>query len=129
VFDFWHGPAVLRAGPQARIKQVQTDSISVTRVAEPVWEQSRDLVHVHNSLNVGDSDTGVVVCTREVHTIRSLFLDGLDRLPRADAFALVASGEWLSHRVAGVNAWSDYVAARRFPECQSSPAKLRRTLR
>jgi SAM-dependent methyltransferase len=113
VFDFWHGPAVLKHGPVARTKLVEDERVWVSRAAEPVWDEAKALVNVHYHLTARAKDTGACMQATEIHRMRYLFPNDLARLLADTRFATLACGGWMTDHAPPTPAdWSAYVLAR-----------------
>ncbi len=110
VFDFWHGPAVLAQRPQRRQKRVESDGLIVTRTAEPVLDEGRNIVDVRYTLTV-ESRGGAAEEIRECHAMRYLFPAEIAQFAAAAGFDIVESGAWLGGPLSE-RTWSGYAAAR-----------------
>jgi SAM-dependent methyltransferase len=110
VFDFWYGQAVLSERPQVRIKRIQRPGVSVARIAEPIHDASRNLVHVNYTLIVTDQSAGRTDEIRETHAMRYLFLPEIDLITAAAGFKVVEIGEWFTGDRLHDRCWSGYVA-------------------
>ena len=52
IFDCWYGPAVLTHRPEVRIKRLENEQISVTRIAEPQFHPNQNVVTVNYEVNI-----------------------------------------------------------------------------
>ena len=109
LFDFWHGPAVLKSGPSARRKEVENDALRVIRVATPTWHKAENRVTVGYHFAVEDKETGERKEFDEAHHTRYFFPAELeDALPRG-GFRPVKCGEWLSGKALTEDSFSAYM--------------------
>lgn len=113
LFDFWHGPAVLRDAPAARIKRWEDGQTEVIRLAEPVMHAERNVVDVNYTLLVKDKGSGAIEEIRETHCMRYWFLPELVFFLSEEGFALREAGEWMTAAAPSANSWSVYLAALR----------------
>jgi SAM-dependent methyltransferase len=106
VFDCWYGPAVLTDPPVVRVKRLEDDHISVTRIAEPVLHPNRNLVDVNYQVFIRDKNGEGEEELRETHSMRYLFLPELLLLLEEAGLSLVEFREWLTGKEPGFDTWS-----------------------
>jgi SAM-dependent methyltransferase len=106
IFDCWYGPAVLTDRPAVRIKRLEDEEITVTRLAEPVMRPNDNIVEVHYEVFIGDKATGSVVSLKEIHAMRYLFVPEIESLMKCEGVALVHGEEWMTGREPGFDTWS-----------------------
>ena len=111
LFDFWHGPAVLRDAPAARIKRWEDEQMQVIRLAEPVMHADRNVVDVNYTLLVQDKRSGATKEIRETHCMRYWFLPELSFFLAEAGFTLRELGEWMTAAAPSLSSWSVYIAA------------------
>lgn len=111
LFDFWHGPAVIKSGPSARQKEVENDSVRVVRTATPTWKSNRNLVDVAYHFTVYDKVTGMVREFDETHSMRYFFPADLERALERGGFQLAKCAEWLTGKSATEDSFSAYMVA------------------
>lgn len=112
IFDCWYGPAVLSDRPTVRIKRLEDDEISVTRIAEPVMHPNDNLVDVNYQVFIKDKNTGAVEELQETHRMRYLFKPEVDFLVRELRFEFLECHEWMSDQNPGFSTWSVYFVVR-----------------
>ena len=96
LFDFWHAPAVLTHGPEARVKEVEDESIHVRRTVVPDWERANRCVAVNYDYVVTSKATGEASRFGETHRMRYFAVSEFEEwLARLD-FAFEGSFGWLS---------------------------------
>lgn len=113
LFDCWYGPAVLTDRPTVRVKRLQDEKITVTRIAEPVMDANANLVDVNYQVFVRDRKTDWMDECRETHRMRYLFQPEIELLCGQHGFELVASGEWMTDQALGFETWGAYFIGRR----------------
>jgi SAM-dependent methyltransferase len=105
VFDYWYGPAVLSQRPGTRVKRMESDSIAVTRLAEPVLHINRSVVDVNYHIFIRDKASSAVEEISETHNMRYLFASDIDFLARSAGFKVLESREWLTGAEPGEQSW------------------------
>jgi len=113
IFDFWYGPAVLTERPAVRVKRVEDEIISVTRIAEPELLVNDNVVEVNYQFFVQDKACGAFETFQESHRMRYLFKPEIDRLCAEYELGLIELGEWLTGREPGVGTWGVYAVGRK----------------
>jgi SAM-dependent methyltransferase len=111
VFDFWYGPAVLTQLPERRVKRLEHEGLSLTRIAEPVLHGNRNIVEVQYTFSARGS-SGRTDDVREVHAMRYLFLPEIKHFAAEAGLEIVEHGEWLTGAPLSDRVWSGYAAAR-----------------
>jgi SAM-dependent methyltransferase len=112
IFDFWYGPAVLTDQPVVRIKRLEDDEISVTRIAEPVMHFNENVVDVNYDVLITDKATGTMERLQETHRMRYLFIPEIERLYDMAGMKSINFGEWLGTKPAGKDTWGVIAVAR-----------------
>lgn len=111
LFDFWHGPAVIKAGPAVRRKEVEDEFVRVVRLATPSWEKSHNRVKVVYDFTVDEKATGRQRKFEEIHTMRYFFPEELEHALQCNGFHLAKCAEWLTGKQASNDSFSAYVVA------------------
>lgn len=112
IFDCWYGPAVLSNRPTVRIKRLEDEEISITRIAEPVMHPNHNLVDVNYQVFIKDKNTGDVDDIQETHRMRYLFKPEIDLLFTQFKFKLIECREWMSNNEPGFDTWGVYFIGR-----------------
>jgi SAM-dependent methyltransferase len=107
LFDFWYGPAVLTQRPEVRVKRLNDDAISVTRIAEPVLQVNDDVVDVSYTVFIETKATGTLNQVFETHKMRYLFLPELTRF-HGTAFSERATFEWMTKASLSASSWAGF---------------------
>jgi SAM-dependent methyltransferase len=111
IFDCWYGPAVLTDRPVVRVKRLEDEIISITRIAEPTMHANGNLVDVNYQVFVRDKSNGDVAELRESHHMRYLFRPEVELFLKEAGFSLVESAEWMTGKEAGFASWGVYFLA------------------
>jgi SAM-dependent methyltransferase len=111
IFDVWYGPAVLRDLPQVRIKRLQNDSLTITRIAEPILYPNENWVDVNYRIFLQPMGQNICHELQEVHRMRYLFKPELEDLLGRSALTLEQYGEWISNQPASFDTWGVYFVA------------------
>lgn len=111
LFDFWHGPAVMKSNPMARRRQVEDENVRVVRVTTPTWKIEQNRVDVAYHFTVYDKMTGQQREFDEVHAMRYFFPSELERALRDGGFRVLKCAEWLTGRNATDDTFNAYVVA------------------
>ncbi|MBU3549905.1 class I SAM-dependent methyltransferase [Polynucleobacter sp. MWH-Berg-3C6] len=113
IFDFWYGPAVLWQHPTMRIKRYQGNGLNLTRIAEPVIDDTRNVVDVNYSIYGHRSGDSEIFQVNERHSLRYLFISELDKLMSHNNFSRVHMEEWLTGNVPSCDTWGVCIVARK----------------
>jgi len=111
LFDFWHGPAVIKAGPAVRRKEVEDEFVRVVRVATPSWDKSQNRVTVTYHFTVYEKSTGKQREFEENHVMRYFFPNDLECALECGGFRLAKCAEWLTGKSATEDSFSAYMVA------------------
>lgn len=113
IFDCWYGPGVLTDRPGVRMKELQDENISVTRIAQPVMHPNENAVDVNYTVFIRDKQTNSVQEVRETHRMRYLFLPEVRQMLADEGFELLAAEEWLSGKPLSFASWSAVCSCRK----------------
>lgn len=112
IFDCWYGPAVLTDRPAVRVKRLEDEDVSVTRIAEPVMHPNENLVDVNYQISIREKTTGSVQEIRETHRMRYLFRPEVERFLEESGFCLIEASEWMTEKPPGFDTWGVCFVAR-----------------
>ena len=112
IFDVWYGPAVLTDRPTVRIKQLQNESIAVTRIAAPIIYPNENCVDINYQVFIKIKKTSTVEELNETHRMRYLFKPEIQSLLQEFDMNLIDYREWISDLEAGFDTWSVYFVAK-----------------
>jgi SAM-dependent methyltransferase len=113
IFDCWYGPAVLMQRPEVRVKRLDDNDISVTRVAEPKLTLAENSVDVGYTMFVRDKKTEAWSTFGETHRMRYLFMPEVRHLLGDAGLDLVGAEEWVTGREPDAASWSTVFLARK----------------
>lgn len=113
IFDCWYGPAVLSDRPVVRVKRLEDEEISVTRIAEPVMHANENLIDVNYQVFIKNKSSCAVEELSETHKMRYLFKPEIDYFLSENQFHPLAAGEWMTGNEPGVQSWGVYFVAKR----------------
>jgi SAM-dependent methyltransferase len=113
LFDFWHGPAVLKTPPEIRIKEMADERIAVTRRADPVHHEQLHIVDVNFTVDIREQCGTRAETLHETHSMRYFFLPELERFLTAAGLNLLEAGAWMTGAPANDDAWSVYCIAQK----------------
>ncbi len=106
IFDFWYGPAVLTDLPVVRVKRLESDAVKVTRLAEPEFFPTRNVVTVHYDIFIEDKTQQHIVTMKESHPMRYFFDPELDLICDAHGFETLDSYSWLTESAPDFSSWN-----------------------
>jgi len=106
VFDCWYGPAVLTNLPETRVREFESDTHKVVRVAEPVMYANENCVDVRYKIYITNKDTRRTDEISEVHKMRYLFKPEMEKLFEDNDFQIISFEEWLTGRKPDFDSWS-----------------------
>jgi SAM-dependent methyltransferase len=106
IFDCWYGPAVLSDRPVVRVKDIEDDSIRLTRIAEPVMHPNGNIVDVNYHVFIRDLSSGAVEEIRESHRMRYLFMPELALLAASAGLEITASEAWMTGGQPDYSTWN-----------------------
>jgi SAM-dependent methyltransferase len=112
IFDCWYGPAVLSDRPTVRVKRLEDEAISITRIAEPMMHPNRNIVDVNYQAFIKDKNTGAFEQVQETHRMRYLFKPEIDLLLIYSQLELIEFREWMTSREPGFDTWGVYYVCR-----------------
>jgi SAM-dependent methyltransferase len=98
IFDCWYGPGVLSDPPSIRVKKMEDDAITITRIAQPVMFPGENLVDVHYDVFIKDIHTGIIDEFRETHRMRYFFKPEIRYLLVQSGLTLTSDYEWMTYK-------------------------------
>ena len=105
IFDFWYGPAVLTDPPVTRIKRLESQSLKVTRLAEPVLLPQQNIVNVNYDIFL-ETGSDKTERKQEVHPMRYLFDSELEIICDLEGFLVECKYEWMSDNNPDLSSWN-----------------------
>lgn len=113
IFDCWYGPCVLNVGPETRVRKIDDDAISITRIAEPSMHYNENIVDVKYQIFIRDKITQQTDEFFESHRMRYLFQPEVRSFLERSGFEFVALLEFLKDTLPGPDSWSACFIARK----------------
>lgn len=105
VFDCWYGPGVLTDLPAVRVKRLEDESCTVTRIAEPVIRASENVVDVNYTVFVTNRGDGSQRVIEERHPMRYLFQPEIGDLLSQCGLRLVDGFAWMTREEPDLGTW------------------------
>lgn len=105
IFDVWYTPAVYHQKPEIRIKKVESEEISVIRMAEPEIHTNKNVVDVNYTIMVKDKNTEKWIEFREKHPMRHFSIPEIGLLAEITGFGILRVEEFLTGKVPTENSW------------------------
>ena len=96
IFDFWYAPAVWTIGPTLKVKRVQNDEISITRIAEPKCSKPKNIVEVNYQTFIKNRSCGKISEIKETHIMRAFNINEIVQFAKECGFVLLLSEEWIT---------------------------------
>lgn len=106
IFDCWYGPAVLTDKPVVRVKHLENEKISVTRIAEPIMKPNENIVDVNYHVFIRNKFSNEVEEIKETHRMRYLFKSEIEELLRVGGLELLSCEEWMTGKGLGFDTWN-----------------------
>lgn len=113
IFDCWYGPGVLADPPTVRVKELEDDVITVTRIAQPVMHPNENVVDVNYRVFLKDKGSGNVREINETHRMRYLFKPEVEMMLTTAGFELQMSEEWLTATPLSMKSWNALFISRK----------------
>lgn len=104
-FDVWYSPAVYSQRAEVRIKRMEDDHISVTRIAEPEIDSTNSVINVKFEVNVLHKRNKTLEVITEKHPMRHFSLPEVDLLARLTGFKIMVSEEFITANSPSENTW------------------------
>ncbi len=113
IFDCWYGPGVLTDRPTVRVKELEDEITSVTRIAQPIMHPNQNVVDVNYRVFLRDKSSASIREICETHRMRYLFLPEVEQMLSSGGFELQAAEEWLTAAPLCLTSWSAVFVCRR----------------
>ena len=112
IFDCWYGPGVLTDRPTIRIRDLEDETIRVTRIAQPVLCANENVVDVNYRVFIRNIHSENVKEICETHRMRYLFLPELNYILELAGFDLLVAYSAFSLKQLSENDWNAVLVAR-----------------
>jgi SAM-dependent methyltransferase len=113
IFDFWYGPAVLSQMPSVKIKRLENSEIKVTRVAEPLIHENKNIVDVNYELLIKDKLNSSIEIVNEKHEMRYFFIPELIQILEDHNIEVLNFEEFLTRQEPSFESWGVCCIARK----------------
>ena len=113
VFDFWHGPAVLRDPPQTKFIERENDQIRMMRFTSPSFDFNSNLVNIEFKIIVKDKKSGETFETVEKHSMRYFFMPEIALFAELAGFKVEVEEQWMGAKNLSDKAWYGVVVLRK----------------
>jgi hypothetical protein len=105
LFDYWHGPGVLKDPPSVRARAVENATLRVERATVPQHLPDQHLVKLTVSLKVTDKDDGASNESEETYTMRYWFTNELEEALLSAGFGQVQHYAWMTESAPELRSW------------------------
>ena len=105
IFDVWYGPAVLSIKPTVRVMTIDDNEIQLTRIAEPVLYEDKNIVEVNYTLFVENIADNSFQRINETHRMRYFTTPEIMLFLNQYGFELLHSEEWMTGNMPSINTW------------------------
>ncbi len=108
-FDCWYGPAVLHELPDTRIKKLYDQDTELTRIAKPVIDIEKNVVHVHYDIRIENTATGEVHGLKEDHFMRYFTIPEIRWIAEQAGFTVLCTEEFMTSEKTTLSTWNLFV--------------------
>lgn len=115
IFDVWYTPAVYHQKPENRIIKVESQDISVIRIAKPEIHSGKNVVDVNYTILVKDKSTMSWIEIQEKHPMRHFSIPEIGLLAAFTGFELLKAEEFLTGNQPSENTWGCCFLLRKKP--------------
>jgi SAM-dependent methyltransferase len=105
LFDYWHGPGVIKDPPVVRKKAVTDGDLKVEKTTIPEHLPEEHLVRLKVSLRVSAADNGVAQESQELYLMRYWFADELEQAVTRAGFSDVRHYSWMAQSSPESTSW------------------------
>jgi SAM-dependent methyltransferase len=113
LFDVWYSPAVAVQRPEVRVKRLESELLTITRIAEPIIHPNENRVDVNYTVIAQHIDTGTLHTFTEIHPMRHFSLPEIDLLAQYTGFERIITEEWLTKASPSETTWAVCVVLRK----------------
>lgn len=113
LFDYWYGGAVLGQGVETRVKIIDRPPLRVTRIAQPVHNETDAQVKVNYTLFCENTSQLSIQRVDETHTLRYWFPFEIESSLRKMGFGGIHHYAWLTTKSPESCTWAAYSIARK----------------
>jgi SAM-dependent methyltransferase len=115
LFDYWHGPGVMKDPPAIRTKVAESANLKAKRTAAPQHLPSQHLVKLTISLQVTDKDNGATYDSEESYKLRYWFPAELEEALKKAGLKEIQHYAWMTASAPQPEVWQACTVAVRPP--------------
>lgn len=105
LFDIWFTPAVYGQKIETRVKRLENNIVSITRIAESTSDPLKNIVTVDFEVQVKEKKTNQIETIKEKHPMRHFSIPELEFLAELTGFELIKSEEFLTKEAPSEKTW------------------------
>jgi SAM-dependent methyltransferase len=105
LFDYWHGPGVIKDPPEIRSKVAENADLKVERAATPEHLPDQHVVKLTVSLQVIEKDSGATYDCEESYVLRYWFSNEVEDALKSSGFKEIQHYAWMTPSAPGPEAW------------------------
>jgi len=113
IFDCWYGPGVLSDRPTVRVKELEDETLAVTRIAQPVMHSTENVVDVNYRVFIKSKANNELREVFETHRMRYLFVPEVQLLLADAGLDLTLFEEWLTGARLDCTSWNAVFVCRK----------------
>lgn len=113
LFDVWNGAGVLSEKPSLRVKKLEDEKNSITRIANPIMHANRNIVDVNYEVYITNKSSGVTRIIEETHHMRYFFVPEIEMLLKMVGFELITCLDCNNLQEPTYDSWTVYYMARK----------------
>ena len=105
LFDYWHGPGVMKEPPAVRTKVAENANLKAKRTATPQHLPNHHLVRLTVSLQLTHKDNGATYNSEESYSLRYWFPDELEDALKNAGFKEIQQYAWMTPSAPEPEVW------------------------
>lgn len=105
IFDVWYSPAVYAQKPQTRVKRMENEQISITRIAESEMDTAKNIVNVNFEVLIRNKQTNTLETLNEIHPMRHFSIPEIELFAQQSGFKILKQEEFLTAKIPGEDTW------------------------
>jgi SAM-dependent methyltransferase len=113
LFDYWHGPGVLKDPPVTRQRHIENSAVSIVRTSVPRHLADRHLVELSLSLDITEKSADILEHVEETYLLRYWFPEELTEQLENSGFQHIRHYAWLTQQAPGPEHWQACTVATR----------------
>ena len=113
IFDFWYGPGVISDKPTIRKKELENETLKITRISKPNLFPNNNMVDVNFEVQIENKIDSSTSNISEKHSMRYLFLPEIVNFAQRIGFSLLDSFEWMTDKELDFESWNGVVVLKK----------------